>query len=95
MTDLLPAALARQVGERGEISIRSARPTDAGVLRRLATLADRPVPVEPVLLAETDGAVLVALSTATGDVLSDPFHTTGDLVALLRLRSAQLQRLAA
>ena len=94
MTDL-PAALARQVGGRGEISIRSARPADVSEIRRLAELVDRPVPAEPVLLAESDGAVVVALSTVTGDVVSDPFRATGDLVDLLRLRSVQLHDLAA
>jgi hypothetical protein len=95
MTDHLPAALARQVGGRGEISIRSARPADAGEIKRLAALVDRPMPGGPVLLAESDGAVVVALSTVTGDVVSDPFRATGDLVALLRLRSAQLHGIAA
>ena len=95
MTDHLPAALARQVGERGEIAIRPAQPADARAVRRLAQLVDRPVPAEPMLLAESDGAVVVALSTVTGDVVSDPFRATGDLVDLLRLRSAQLDGLAA
>ena len=66
VTDHLPAALARQVGERGEIAIRPARPADVDAIRRLAQLVDRAVPAEPVLLAESDGAVVVALSTATG-----------------------------
>jgi hypothetical protein len=39
MTEALPAAIARQVGVRGEITIRSARPADAGALRHLAPLA--------------------------------------------------------
>ena len=64
-------------------------------VRRLAQLVDRPVPAEPMLLAESDGAVVVALSTVTGDVVSDPFRATGDLVDLLRLRSSQLDGLAA
>ena len=95
MTEHLPAALARQVGERGEIAIRPAQPADVGDVRRLAQLVDRPVPAAPMLLAESDGALVVALSTLTGDVVSDPFRATGDLVDLLRLRSAQLDGLAA
>ena len=92
MTDHLPAALARQVGGRGEISIRSARPADVGDVRQ-AGAARRPAGAgRAVLLAESDGAVVVALSTVTGDVVSDPFRATGDLVDLLRLRSAQLAR---
>jgi hypothetical protein len=95
MSGSIPGALARQVGERSEIAIRSARPDDALVIRRLAHLLDRAVPTGPVLVAESDGVVVVALSTATGAVVSDPFRTTGDLVALLELRSAQLHALAA
>jgi hypothetical protein len=95
MTDHLPALLARQVGGRGEIAIRSARPADVDEIRRLALLVDRAVPVEPVLLAESDGTVVAALSTATGEVVTDPFRATADLVELLRLRSSQLHSLAA
>ena len=91
----LPAALARQVGERSEIGIRSARPDDAAVIRRLAHLADRAVPAEPVLIAESDGTVVAALSTSSNEIVTDPFRATGDLVALLQLRSAQLHALAA
>ncbi len=95
MIDRVPGALARQVGGRSEIAIRSARPDDVLVIRRLAQLVDRAVPAGPMLVAESDGAVVAALSTATGDIVSDPFRTTGDLVALLQLRSAQLHALAA
>jgi hypothetical protein len=95
VTDHLPIALARQVGGRSEIAIRSARPADVDEIRRLALLVDRAVPAAPVLLAESDGVVVVALSTTTGDVVSDPFRATADLVELLRLRSTQLHGLAA
>ena len=91
----VPVALARQVGEREEIAIRAARPADALAIRRLAQLVDHPVPKGRVLVAESDGAVVAALSTTTGDVVSDPFRTTADLVALLELRSSQLHALAA
>jgi hypothetical protein len=91
----LPATLARQVGGRGEIAIRAALPTDAGALRLLAQLVDRHVPVAPVLLATSDGVVVAALSTASGEVVTDPFRATADLVELLRLRSAQLHDLQA
>ena len=84
MTNHLPGALARQVGGRSEIAIRSARPADVDEIRRLALLVDRAIPAAPVLLAESDGAVVVALSTTTGDVVTDPFRATADLVELLR-----------
>ena len=95
MTNHLPAALARQVGGRIEIAIRSALPADAEEIRRLSLLVDRAVPAGPVLLAESDGTVVAALSTTTGEVVTDPFRATADLVELLRLRSTQLHGLAA
>lgn len=95
MTEHLPAALARQVGGRSEIAIRSARPGDAAAVQRLAHLVGRTVPADPVLVAESDGAVVAALSTSSDEIVTDPFRATGDLVALLQLRSAQLHALAA
>jgi hypothetical protein len=95
VTEHLPAALAREVGGRSEIAIRSARSADALSIRRLASLLDRSVPEGPLLVAESDGAVVAALSTTTDEVVTDPFRATADLVALLRLRSLQLHDLAA
>jgi len=37
----------------------------------------------------------VALSVTTGEVVTDPFRVTADLVELLQLRSTQLHGLAA
>jgi hypothetical protein len=91
----LPASLARQVVGRSEIVLRPALPADADALSLLAQLVDRHVPAAPVLVATSDGEVVAALSTATGDVVTDPFRATSDLVALLRLRSSQLHGLAA
>lgn len=95
MSTRLPAALARQVGGRGEIAIRPAGTADAEAVRRLAALADRRVPQEPLLLAVSDGEPVAALSTATGEVVTDPFRATADLVELLRLRAGQLDAVAA
>ena len=95
MTDRIPVALARQVGGRSEIAIRSARPGDAAAIRRLAHLVDRTVPAAPVLVAESDGAVVAALSTSSGEVVTDPFRATADIVELLQLRAAQLHAVAA
>lgn len=95
MSGHLPAALARQVGERSEIAIRSAGPADAAAIRLLARLIDRTVPADPVLVAESDGAIVAALSVSSNEIVTDPFRATGDLVALLQLRSEQLHSLAA
>jgi len=43
-----------------------------------------------LLLAEADGTLVAAVSTRTGEVVSDPFVASDDVVALLRLRAAQL-----
>jgi hypothetical protein len=46
-------------------------------------------------VAESDDELIAALSLRTGRAIGDPFHVTSDLVALLRVRAAQLERLAA
>lgn len=87
MSRRLAASLARQVGGRGEIAVRAAGPGDSSALRRLAARADRRLPAAPVLLAESDGEAVVARSTATGELIADPFRASADLVELLRLRA--------
>ena len=69
--------------------IRPAYPDDATTLARLAALdSRRPLPTGgPVLVAERDGQILAALSTADGRAIADPFSPTADLVALLRLHA--------
>jgi hypothetical protein len=84
-----PRALASAVGGRGEIVIRRAQPADGSALRRLGQLAERPVPMGEVLLAESDG-VLVAAAAPDGSVITDPFVVTGDVVELLEVRGRQL-----
>jgi hypothetical protein len=91
----LPRPLALEAGGRSEIVLRAALPGDGDALRLLARLVDRQVPAAPVLLATSDGDVVAALSLATGEVVTDPFRPTIDLVGLLRLRATQLHELAA
>jgi hypothetical protein len=59
---------------------------DALALRRLARLdsAISPPP-EPLLVAELDGELKVALSLQDGSVIADPFTYTADVVSLLKL----------
>jgi hypothetical protein len=75
------------------ISIRLATPDDAPALARLAALDSSKVPVGPVLLAEREGELQAALPIATtrSAPLADPFVSTSELVALLRLRAARLE----
>lgn len=90
----VPRAVRRVVAGRGRIVIRRADADDAGALLRLVQLADRAAPREPVLLAESDGQLVAAVSTTTGDSVSDPFVATADVVALLELRARQLDSAA-
>lgn len=68
-----------------EITIRPEYPDDDLALMRLATLdsADMP-PARPLLLAEVDGELRVALSLYDGSAIADPFHPSAEILALLR-----------
>lgn len=70
--------------------IRRARPTDGFALRTLAQLADRPAPTGDVILAESDGELIAAVSADGGSMVADPFVVTGDVVELLEVRARQL-----
>jgi hypothetical protein len=91
----LPASLAREIGARDSITIRASHGGDADRLERLAGLAGTELPEGELIVAESDDQLIAALFLRTGRVISDPFHVTSDLVALLRVRAAQLERLAA
>jgi hypothetical protein len=72
------------------VTIRLARPDDLGTLRRLAALDSAHTLRGNVLLAETDGTSVAAISLTTGAVTADPFQHTADAIRLLRLRRYQL-----
>ena len=71
-----------------EITIRPAYADDELALRRLAAVdsADA-VPPAPLLLAELDGELRVALSLADGSAIADPFVRTAEVLELLRVRA--------
>ena len=79
----------RGVGE-ATLTVRFGSPADENQLIRLAALDSATPPAQPVLLAEVDGRLLAALATADGTVVADPFHSTMDLVELLRTRARQV-----
>jgi hypothetical protein len=54
-----------------------------------------PTPEGELIVAESDDELIAALSLRTGQAVADPFHVTFDLVKLLQVRAAQLDRLAA
>ncbi len=71
------------------ISIRPAGCDDYVALWSIAALDSSTLPAEPLLVAEEDGAIVAAISIASGDVVADPFRRTAGAVALLRLRASQ------
>lgn len=75
------------------ITIRPAYADDETALARLAALdsADS-VPALPLLLAEVDGQLRVALSLHDGTAIADPFFPMLDLLALLRTHAAAVRR---
>jgi|Tabmets5t2r1_1033131.scaffolds.fasta_scaffold28131_2 hypothetical protein len=76
------------------LTIRVASPRDDSALRRLAALDSARPLTGRVLLAESDGRPIAALSLGTGAVRADPFEYTEGAVQLLRLRRYHLLRQA-
>ncbi len=72
------------------VTIRRAGSQDGVALKLLAMLdSSRPL-AGPVLVAESAGLVLAAISLKDGRVVADPFFPTADLVALLRSRAERI-----
>ena len=72
------------------VTIRYATPKDLPAVRELALLDDQGLPQGPFLIAELGGRIIAALALASGRVVANPFEFTGDAIALLELRGAQL-----
>jgi hypothetical protein len=71
------------------ITIRPAYADDESPLAQLAALDGAiGVPARPLLLAEVDGKLRVALSLLDGSAIADPFFPTADLTALLQKHAA-------
>ena len=78
-----------------EITIRPAYADDQVALRRLAELdSARTIPPHPLLVAETDGELRVALSVHDGTAIADPFFPTAAILGMLRshVRANKWQR---
>ena len=73
------------------VTVRHAGPADWDAIARLAALDSARTPPGPVLVAESDARLLAALPLASGRAIADPFSPTAELVAMLRLRAAQLR----
>jgi len=74
------------------ITIRQARVDDEAAILRLAALDSAPVPRAPLVLAEIEGELRVAVSVYDLAVIADPFHRTLELVALVRDHVDRTQR---
>jgi hypothetical protein len=75
------------------VLMRRATADDAARIRTLARLDDKRMPAGPFLLAEVGGGIVAARSLSTGTVIADPFRLTSDIVAMLRVRAAQVSEL--
>ena len=73
-----------------EVTIRFAGEADGERLRKLSELDSARVPAGPVLIAEVNGRFWAALALDRQEVVADPFRRTADIIALLRVRAAQL-----
>jgi hypothetical protein len=74
------------------ITIRPAYPDDAQALQRLAALDSAAVPPKPLLVAEVDGELQVAVSMSDLSVIADPFAPTAHVVDLVRGHIRQASR---
>jgi hypothetical protein len=68
-------------------SIRLATDRDAAALRDLAELDSRDAPTGRVIVAETAGAMVAAVSLDDGRTVADPFRPTNLALAQLRMRA--------
>ncbi len=74
------------------VTLRYAAASDAQRLRYLAELDSSAPPSGPALVAEIDGRIRAALPLDGTEAIADPFHRGAELLALLRMRAAQLGR---
>ena len=72
------------------LTIRLGTPSDQIALARLAALDESRLPEGRLIVAEVDGELRAAISVTTRAAISDPFHPTAQLLALLDERADQL-----
>src|SRR3954454_7206408 len=75
-----------------EVVIRRATDADGPALAALSALDSAPMPLGPSLVAEVAGVPRAVLPLDGSRAFGDPFARTDELVALLELRAAQIQR---
>ena len=72
------------------ITIRRLGPSDEAAVARLAQLDSGTSPAAPLLGAEVEGQLLVAMSIPSGESVADPFSRTEEVRDLVGVRVAQL-----
>lgn len=72
------------------ITIRESNNSDRAMLEHLSQLDSQQLPSGPFLVAEAAGEVRAAYSLSQQRAIADPFQSTADLVALLKMRARQL-----
>ena len=77
---------------RGELKLRAATDADALALLRLARLDSSLALTGTIILAEDDGEIVAAQAVESGAAIANPFRRTTPIVAMLRLRAAQLRQ---
>ena len=80
-----------------ELVLRVAQADDPGGqsdVVRLAALDSAAVPPGPYVIASVGDRAIAARSLASGAAVADPFVRTKDVLPMLELRAAQLQRTA-
>lgn len=73
-----------------DIELRFAHANEADVVRRLAELDSAPELTGRVVIALLNGEAVAGLSLLDERVVANPFVSTREAVALLRLRAEQL-----
>jgi hypothetical protein len=73
------------------ITLRIATPEDDSRIARLAALDSARPPAPPVLTAELDGEICVAVSLTDLHTVADPFRLTLPVQAIARARADQLR----
>lgn len=84
------AAAASDGAPPAEVVIRRATHADGPALTALAALDGTVPPFGPALVAEVEGSPRAVLPLDGSPSFADPFRRTGELIALLELRAAQL-----
>ena len=74
------------------LTIRTATPTDADAVERLAQLDSSPAPTGPVLVGQVGNELWAAISLQDYHVVSDPFRPSGEIAFLLVERARQMRR---